>query len=148
MQTASKPTLYARIGGDPVIAELVDRLYYWMVILPEAREVWAMHHSDLDDTKARLRAFLSTWFGGPDQYSPAYGDPFMRRRHMPFAIGPAERDVWLLCLRRALADVVKEPELRSLLDSLFSTMAEHMRNRDDSGAPLAPSCGCGGRCAA
>ena len=59
-------TLYARLGGEPAIGRLVDRIYHWMQVLPEASDVLAMHHADLGEVKARLRAFLSGWLGGPN----------------------------------------------------------------------------------
>lgn len=121
-------SLYDRLGED-AIARLVERHYHWMQTLPEVRPVLAMHALPLDETKARLRAFLSGWLGGPDRYRPRYGEPFMRRRHLPFPIDAAARDQWLLCMRRALAETVDDDALRQRLDVAFTRMAEHMRNR-------------------
>lgn len=123
------PSLHARLG-DTGIAQLVDRLYARMATLPEVRPVWQMHHGDLTQTKARLRAFLSGWLGGPDRYTPQYGMPRMRRRHLAFSIGRSERDQWMLCLRMALDDTVADGALRAELDAAFSAMAEHLRNRE------------------
>jgi Truncated hemoglobins len=120
--------LYSLLGEDG-IARLVDRHYHWMQTLPEVRPVLAMHALPLDETKARLRAFLSGWLGGPDRYRPRYGEPFMRRRHLPFPIDAAARDQWLLCMRHALADVIEQDEARRQLEAAFAAMAEHMRNR-------------------
>jgi hemoglobin len=121
-------TLYQRLG-EAGIARLVDRLYEWMAILPEAQDVMRMHPADMDEVRARLRAFLAAWFGGPDRYTAAYGEPRMRMRHMPFAIGRSERDAWLACLYKALDDTVAAPDLRAELHDAFTRMADHMRNR-------------------
>jgi hemoglobin len=57
----------------------------------------------------------------------------LRRRHLPFAIGRAERDRWMLRMERALDAL--DPALRTRLrEALFRT-AGHMRNRpEDAGA--------------
>lgn len=131
MTEPNPPSLYARLG-DTGIAQLVDRLYERMATLTEARQVWQMHHDDLTQTKARLRAFLSGWLGGPDRYTPQYGMPRMRRRHLAFSIGRSERDQWMLCLRMALDDTVPDAALRADLDATFSAMADHLRNRAET----------------
>lgn len=145
MSQALPSTLYARLG-DAGIERLVERLYHWMAVLPEAREVLAMHPADLGEVKARLRAFLSTWLGGPDRFRPAYGEPFMRRRHFGVPIDSAARDGWMLCLRRALDEVVADPTLHAELLAAFAAMADHLRNRADPGQerPAHAGCSCGG----
>jgi hemoglobin len=49
--------------------------------------------------------------------------------HRPFPIGGAERDQWMMCIRRAMADCGVDEELRSLLDPAFLRMCEAFRNR-------------------
>ena len=53
-------------------------------------------------------------------------------RHLPFAIGPAERDEWLLCMRQALAERVTDDALRAGVDRAFTEMADHMVNTEAS----------------
>lgn len=127
--SALPASLYERIGGEPTLTRVAERLYEWMKALPEAAQVHAMHTTDLGETRARLTAFLSGFFGGPDRYRPQFGEPLMRRRHMAFAIGPLERDVWLGCMRHALADVITDPGLREEAFARIAQFAEHMRNR-------------------
>ena len=62
-----------------------------------------------------LYEFLSGWLGGPQLYVEKHGEPRLRARHQPFAIGDAERNQWLLCMRTALDDVVADGELRERL---------------------------------
>ena len=128
--------LYARLGPDG-IARLVDRLYHWMTVLPEAHASHLLHRADLSEVSRRLTAFLSGWLGGPDQYHrAAYGEPMMRRRHFAFPIGPAERDAWMAALSRALDEVAAaDPELHAALHARFAAMAEHMRNQSHDGHP-------------
>ncbi len=59
----------------------------------------------------------------------------LRARHLPYAIGIAERDAWLACMLQAMADSGVEPVLReTLLKALFGT-ADWMRNRPEPGTP-------------
>jgi hemoglobin len=54
-------------------------------------------------------------------------------RHAPYAIGPVERDEWLLCMRQALAEQVADEALRSVVERAFVGMAEHMVNTSSAG---------------
>ena len=120
---------YERLGGEPAVRKLVDRFYELMATLPEAKGIRALHPGDLSGSRDKLFMFLSGWLGGPQLYINEYGHPRLRARHLPFPIGEAERDAWLLCMERALAETEMEELLRShLLQSLRKT-ADHMRNR-------------------
>jgi hemoglobin len=50
---------------------------------------------------------------------------------MPFAIGKAERDQWLLCMGQALDEVVEEEQLRNELKVAFIKVADFMRNQGE-----------------
>lgn len=124
-------TPYSRIGGEAAVRELVDRFYDWMDRLPEAAAVRAMHPRDLSGSRDKLFLFLSGWFGGPPLYMDRYGHPRLRARHLPFSIGVAERDQWLMCMDKAMEDMALEPDLRAELYGAFAQMADHMRNRPE-----------------
>ncbi len=51
-------------------------------------------------------------------------------RHAPFAIGPAERDRWLVHMRAAIAELRPSPDVATELERYISVAAEAMRNRD------------------
>jgi hemoglobin len=120
---------YERLGGETTVRHLVERFYELMDTLPEAASVRRMHPADLSASKEKLFLFLSGWLGGPQLYLERYGHPKLRARHMPFAIGEAERDQWMLCMRRALQDLGIAPELRDELEAAFFRTADFMRNR-------------------
>lgn len=120
---------YERIGGEAKIRQLVDRFYAIMDELPEAYGIRKMHGADLSTSGQKLFEFLSGWMGGPQLYVEKYGNPFLRARHLPFAIGDAERDQWLMCMKQALEEVVESPELRRELFAAFTKVADHMRNQ-------------------
>lgn len=124
-------TPYSRIGGEAAVRELVDRFYDWMDQLPETATVRAMHPRDLTGSRDKLFLFLSGWFGGPPLYMDRYGHPRLRARHLPFSIGVAERDQWLMCMDKAMADMTLEPDLHAELYGAFAQMADHMRNRPE-----------------
>jgi len=125
-------TPYARIGGDAGIRRLVDRFYQLMDELPEAYAARKLHPADLAESGDKLFDFLSGWLGGPQRFVEKHGHPMLRRRHLPYAIGPRERDEWLLCMRTALAETVADAELRNALYAQFAQLGEHMRNRGEN----------------
>ena len=54
----------------------------------------------------------------------------LRARHLPFAIGKAERDQWLACMKRALEDCeAGTPQFRAWLLQQFFGTADWMRNK-------------------
>ncbi len=126
-------SVYARLGGESALRALVERFYALMDELPQARAVRRLHPGDLQRSADSLFKFLSGWFGGPPLYMRERGHPRLRMRHMPFAIGRAERDQWLLCMRQALQEQVAEIPLRVAIEQAFVGMAEHLVNRAEPG---------------
>lgn len=126
-QIVSNPH-YDSIGGEAAINQLVDKFYGYMDILPEAVGIRAMHETDLSHTKQVLVKFLIEWLGGPKIYSAERGHPSLRKKHMHFPIGEAERDAWMLCMRRAMEDVVSNVTLRQQLEQAFFKTANFIRN--------------------
>lgn len=123
-------THYQRIGGAESIHALVDRFYHLMDELPESYGIRKMHAESLGGANDKLFKFLSGWLGGPQLFIQEFGEPFLRRRHFPFAIGNSERDQWMLCMNQALSDVVEDETLRVELSIALSKVADHMRNRE------------------
>jgi hemoglobin len=121
-------SVYDRLGGEPAVRALVDRFYALMDQLPEAQGLRRLH-PNLERAADSLFKFLSGWFGGPPLYMRERGHPRLRMRHLPFAIGAAERDQWMLCMRQALAEQVADDQLRAAVEHAFAGMAEHMINR-------------------
>ena len=127
----NKPlTPYEAIGGEAVLGRLTDRFYELMDTVPQFAGIRAMHPESLQGSRDKLFMFLSGWLGGPDLFVEKFGHPRLRGRHMPFAIGVAERDQWVACMVLAMEDVGIEQGLRDhLLKSFFNT-ADFMRNRE------------------
>lgn len=129
MQTESTVTHYQRIGGAGKVRELVHRFYQIMDELPETYGIRKMHAEELQNSEDKLFKFLSGWMGGPQLFVQEYGHPMLRRRHMPFAISVSERNQWLMCMNKALQEVVEDEDLRQELKTAFAGVADHMRNQ-------------------
>jgi hemoglobin len=127
----SGPTPYERIGADGGVRALVERFYDLMELDPAFAGIRALHAPSLAGAREKLYLFLSGWLGGPQLYVARYGHPRLRARHMPFAIASSERDQWLACMRRALADIGVTDALASELLTAFFQTADWMRNVED-----------------
>jgi len=124
----ARATHFERLGGAAAVARLVDAFYRQMDTRADARGIRAMHEPDLASTKSVLVFYLCEWLGGPKDYSAQRGHPRLRMRHAPFAIGIAERDAWLACMRAALDETGAQAELRDELMQAFFKTADWMRN--------------------
>jgi hemoglobin len=130
---AEQLSLYDVVGGDDFFIRLVDAFYRGVaaddVLLPLYPE-----QPDLSGARRRLTLFLIQYWGGPTTYSDERGHPRLRMRHMPFHLGPVERDRWLLHMRRAVEEVGGSPDVAETLMAYFEPAAEHLRN--DTGLPI------------
>jgi len=123
-------TIYESIGGERTLRALVDRFYDLMDTMPEAAGIRALHPETLDHSREKLFLFLTGWMGGPPLYVERFGPPRLRARHLPFPIGDSERDQWLLCMNRALEEVVKSALTRVQIARSFAQLADFMRNKE------------------
>ena len=129
MQEQPTLTHYQRIGGEAKVRALVQRFYHLMDELPETHDIRKMHGAGLKSAEDKLFMFLSGWMGGPQLFVEKFGHPRLRQRHLPFAIGEAERDQWMLCMTQAMEEVVEDEALRKELTAAFYKVAEFMRNQ-------------------
>ncbi len=127
-------TPYQQVGGDAGVRRLINRFYDLMDEVPEYHGIRKLHPQDLAGSREKLYLFLSGWMGGPQLYVEKFGHPMLRARHLPFAIGIAERDAWLACMLQAMEDIGLEAALRAALLKAFSGTADWMRNRSESGS--------------
>jgi hemoglobin len=120
---------YELMGGEAPVRELVDRFYDLMDLEPDYAGLRALHPADLGASRDKLFWFLSGWLGGPDLYQSRFGHPRLRARHLPYAIGIAERDQWMACMTQAMAERAVEPSMAQRLAESFFGTADWMRNR-------------------
>lgn len=128
MTTQTTLTPYELLGGETGVRQLVHRFYALMDELPEAWAVRRMHPDSLKGSEENLFEYLSGWFGGPSLYIQKKGHPRLRMRHAPYAVSPAARDEWMLCMTQALSEQVQDAALRTHLIATFAQMADHMVN--------------------
>lgn len=98
-------SVHDAVGGLPFFVDLVDAFYVGVSSDPLLRP---MYPEDLTDSRRHLAGFLAQYWGGPTSYSDERGHPRLRMRHVPFAIGEAERDAWLRHMLGALDAVTAE----------------------------------------
>lgn len=123
-------TLYEAIGGDATVKALTRRFYELMDTLPEAARCRAIHPADLSGSEAKFYDYLTGYLGGPPVYVEKHGHPMLRRRHFVAPIGPAERDEWLLCFRRAMDETIENVKLREIIWAPVERLAFHMQNQE------------------
>jgi len=122
-------TPYAMIGGEQTLLNLVDRFYFYMDALPEVQGIRAIHQHNLSSAKDKLFKFLSGWLGGPNLFIEEFGHPMLRARHLPFVIGESERDQWMLCMNKALAELAMDSQLKINIQNALQQLATHMINQ-------------------
>jgi hemoglobin len=128
MEDFKQASLYELIGGETGLRALVDRFYDLMDTSPEASQIRAFHGKSLKQSREKLFMFLSGWSGGPQLYVEKFGHPRLRMRHMPFSIGPVERDQWLWCMGKALDESQIDGRVVEFLKARLAETADFMRN--------------------
>ena len=127
-ETLPEQTLYDAAGGMPFFERVVGRFYAAVATDPILRPLYP--EPDLAGAQRRLTLFFAQYWGGPRTYDQERGHPRLRMRHVPFAIGPAERDAWLRLMRDAIAAEGPPPAVAERLLAYVDMAAEAMRNRD------------------
>jgi len=118
--------------GETGIRALTHAFYDIMDALPAAADVRAMHAKDLEPMKEKLAEYLVGWMGGPPLYEDKYGTVCMTEPHEHYAIGPRERDQWLLCMEKALDAIEADDDVRVMLKQPLFRIADAVRNRAES----------------
>src|SRR4051794_14518072 len=127
------PTLYDAAGGMAFFERLVGR-FYDGVAQDEVLSALYPEAPDFTGARHRLTLFLAQYWGGPTTYNDERGHPRLRMRHMPFTIGPQQRDRWLTHMGAAVAECAPSAEIAAQLMAYFEPAAEQMRN--DTGLPI------------
>ena len=129
MSEAQSAKPFDRLGGEAGVRALVDRFYDLMDLEPVYAGIRALHPTELDSSRDKLHWFLCGWLGGPNLYIDRFGHPRLRARHLPYAIGIAERDQWMACRMQAMADEGVDESLAQRLAEAFFGTADWMRNK-------------------
>jgi hemoglobin len=117
---------YESVGGEPTFRRIIGRFYELVAKDEVLRPLYP--EEDLGPAEEHLRLFLMQYWGGPHTYSQLRGHPRLRMRHMPFRIGPTERDAWLRCMRIAVDEAGLDDEHRVMLWSYLEMAANSLLN--------------------
>ncbi|MEC8428035.1 MAG: group II truncated hemoglobin [Pseudomonadota bacterium] len=118
---------YKAAGEYEGIERLVNDFYDFMETLEEARTIRDMHGDNLVESRKKLTYFLSGWLGGPKLFSQNYYPIRIPMAHKHLDVGEAERDAWMLCMKRAVAlQPYAESFKEYLIEQLF-VPAERIR---------------------
>jgi hemoglobin len=120
-------SVYEQVGGRETFERLANEFYDRVDRDDVLRPLFV--EESLELPKRRLALFLMMYFGGPQQYLLERGHPRLRMRHLPFSIGPEERDAWVENMLEAI-DAVGIPEpARAEMRRYFQDAATFLMNR-------------------
>jgi hemoglobin len=122
-------TIYEAVGGEETFHRLVTAFYEGVA---DDAVLRPLYPEDLAESREHLALFLAQYFGGPPRYSEKRGHPRLRMRHLPFAIGPRERDAWLAHMERAVDAVGIASPAREILLDYFRDAANFLVNRPET----------------
>lgn len=122
-------TVYEAAGGMAFFEQLTEGFYRRVKADPV---LLAMYEdpTDLGPSRHRMQLFLAQYWGGPETYNAERGHPRLKMRHLPFTIGPVERDHWLDAMNASLDELAPHPILRDRFDAYFQMSANAMMNTE------------------
>ena len=126
---ADGSTLYERVGGRDFFEKLTRRFYEGVASDPVLRPLYPEDLEGMEAARLHLELFLVQYWGGPADYNETRGHPRLRMRHAPFAIGPAERDAWVVHMTEAVRAAGLSPLDEMQMLSYFTTSATHLINQ-------------------
>lgn len=108
----TKISLFDAVGASQFFIDVVDHFYDNVV---DNAVLQPLYPEDLGDARRHTALFLIQYWGGPSTYSDERGHPRLRMRHLPFAIGQAERDAWFELMMLAVNDTLAAAPAGSIL---------------------------------
>ena len=129
MSEIEPESIYRQVGGQQTFERLCNAFYARVETDPVLRPLYP--DGPLDEAREHLALFLTQFFGGPDVYSQRRGHPRLRARHLPFAIGRKERDVWVKHMLASLDESgISEPAYTQVKE-YFQEAATFLINKFD-----------------
>lgn len=130
-ETLQQQTPFEIFGGEEAVRRLTKRLYNIMETDPAAERIRAMHQADLSIVAEHVGSFITGWMGGPRDYFTDPDRPCIMSAHKPFDIGPEDRDAWMACFRKALAEEADrlDPQFSAAFEQAISQLADGLRAR-------------------
>lgn len=121
-------TPFQMIGGEGVVAAIVERFYDLMENDPAYADLRALHAEDLSPVRQGLTSFLNGWLGGPRDW---FGQGrCVMSLHGAIAIPPHVAWQWSDAMTRAIAGQDDaDPRLAKAMIERLGEMAQAMVNR-------------------
>lgn len=126
-ESSGQGSPYDQIGGAEAVRRVAERFYDIMSTSEEAAGIRRMHAADLTPMRQKLFEFMSGWLGGPNLYFARSDRKCMMSAHAPYTIGTSERDQWLGCMHRALAEEGVAPALKDQIETALFRFADALR---------------------
>ena len=114
-------------GGQAGIRKLIDTFFDIMGSNPAYRRIYEWHPDDIEVSRDKLALFLCGWMGGPRPCLEKYGQVAIPVVHRHLDVTEIERDMWLNCMKEALAQQDYEESLRQYLIEQLYVPAERIR---------------------
>ena len=118
---------YQAAGRQIGIRKLVDSFFDIMTSDPKYATIYHWHPEDKEMSRDKLALFLCGWMGGPKPFIEKYGTIRIPDAHKHLDITAVERDLWLDCMARALAEQDYPPALVEYLRQQLYIPAERVR---------------------
>lgn len=118
---------YLAAGAQQGIRQLVDCFYDLMGSDVKYKTIFDWHPHDLEVSRDKLALFLCGWMGGPRPFIEKYGSIQIPAVHRHLQITELERDLWLDCMGRALAQQGYPAELVDYLMQQLFIPADRIR---------------------
>ncbi len=121
-------TPFQMIGGEAVVAAIVDRFYDLMEGDPAYADLRALHADDLSAVREGLTGFLTGWMGGPRDW---FGQgKCVMSLHGAIAIPADVARQWADAMKRAITGQEGlDPQLAEAMADRLEGMAQAMVNR-------------------
>ncbi|WP_279306416.1 globin [Macrococcus armenti] len=119
-------TPYTQIGQE-TLYKMIDIFYQYV---EQDTRINHLFPGDFAETSRKQKQFLTQFLGGPSLYTDEHGHPMLRARHLPFTIGPNEKDAWLENMYKAAHEVHMDSDVRDYLLTRLTLTAEHMVNAE------------------
>lgn len=125
-------SIFVQLGGEPGVRALITRFYDIIEQDSIAKPLHLLHLQGAGVAHSRDEQFnyLCGFFGGPQYYVMKHRHARLKEIHAHVPIGAELRDLWLLCMQRAVNDCNIAPELAAVVMQHFGKAAETSRNME------------------
>ncbi|MDH5354248.1 MAG: group II truncated hemoglobin [Gammaproteobacteria bacterium] len=120
-------TTFQAAGGQAGIRKLVDTFFDIMGSNPAYQKIYHWHPDDIGVSRDKLALFLCGWMGGPRLFPEKYGPIAIPVVHRHLDVTEVERDMWLECMKEALAQQDYPKSLQHYLIEQLYVPAERVR---------------------